>query len=488
MQPMFTNNDSEIGRLEQLYIRERRSPGLVRGVFLGVVCVVAECLRGPVETPIEITSRERLIDVFGGRDLTGGGPILSRLWTFFLNKRFGKIVVVRVKATGAAASTLNLSDANPTVIARVDAASVGAWGNLVTVAVQNATDGVNNHWNLVVKYLGKTVVIRNLDTTANHDNTLARIPFDESNWITLTKVADGRPANSGDTALANGADGTPVDADYTGTGKALEIAAAAQGAGIVTVAERFSNAIKTKMYSLSATTFDRLWIMGAADETVNKSTAITDVANFRSDRVIYAFNHAQTLDGDSAQNVYTHPAGWMASILANTDVDIHPGDSDNTVLTQAITALAFKGLQREDYISLREAGIAALERDDGYSFVSGVTTSLDDGLTQITRRRMADYILLSLTTSLKKSVKKKNTQTRRATNGGIVKSFLEPLKKAERVVEDYEVPDPDSVNTQQSRAAGNERLVIRVSLIKHILSLILDAEIGTDTVIIRQAQ
>ncbi len=54
------------------------------------------------------------------------------------------------------------------------------------------------------------------------------------------------------------------------------------------------------------------------------------------------------------------------------------------------------------------------------------------------------------------------------------------------MIEDYEI-DSESVNTAGQRATGEEHVLWRVKLIGHILSLVLDTEIGVGTLIERTA-
>lgn len=369
---------------------------------------------------------------------------------------------------------------------QVDATSAGEWGNNVDITVAAASDGDANHFNLTVTYLGKDYIYKNLDISTGNDNTASVLGDDEGNIVVLTKLADGVPAPMSATAMQNGSDGTVVDADYTGTGKALEVAAVASGCGVVAVAEHMSAAIKAKLATLAAASTDRLFLMAPDSETVSKSTAISEVASYRSDRIVYCFNHAYTLDPDTATQVISSPDMWMASILSQVDVDVNPGEEAAKQFTAGITKLYNEALARGDYIDLKDAGIAALEKDEGFAFVSAITTSLESGKDQITRRRMADYLQLSIAKELKHSVKKKNTVTRRKANAAMISAFLNDLARAERIVDTDATSkkpafsvDTEKLNSDAQRALGVERILMRVKLIGHMLFLVLETEIGT---------
>jgi hypothetical protein len=501
--PYFTSNDADLTQLEGLYIQERNPPALVSGVSLNIVGIVGECVRGPVNEAILITSAGRFREVFGGRDHTAdgtGGTRVGQVHLTLANKPFGAVYVVRAAAAAAVAASFTLESAaggGGTAIARVDASSVGTWGNNVGVKVSAATNGDANYWNLTVRYLGSTYLFENLLTTTGNDNTATVVGTDDGTLITITKLASGRPVNNaastdgadadgyvllgqtvGSYTSVAGTDGTIADSDFTGTGKGLEIHAAQSGVAVVMVAERMSTTIKDKCETLAATAVDRMFLIGADAETTSVSAAATDAALQRSDRLIYCYNHPYTRDPDTATEVLTRPESWMASILSQTDVDIHPGEEDTKRFTAGITRLYQNALQRADYTALKAAGIAALEYDEGFAFVSGVTTSLTSGKTEITRRRMTDYIQLSLARELRYSVKKKNTVSRRKANAAMIQAFLNDLMKSERIVEDFAV-DTEQLNTPSQRAQGVEKILLRVKLLGHILHLALVTEIGT---------
>lgn len=376
-------------------------------------------------------------------------------------------------------------------LATVAASSPGAWGNNATFQVQAASDGAYNHFNMVVSYLGKTYTYKNLDLSAvagvGQDNSLTVIGNDDAVFVTLTKTASGLPAAMGSAqALTGGAESSVADSDYTAAGKGLSVLAATQGVGACVVAEYSSAALKSAILTKAAASSDRVWLMSADSETVSAATAITEAASYRSDRVVYCFNHAYTLDPSTAAELITSPTSWMASILSQTDVDVHPGVEDNKKFTAGITRLYSEAFVRGDYIAFKAAGICAMERLDGVGFVSGVTTSLTPGLEEVTRRRMADYLQISLAGALKHGVKQKNTLSRRKANAAMVTSFLDDLKQSERIVDDFKV-DTEKLNTVTQRAQGIEKLLVRVKIIAHMLELVLETEIGT-TVNIRQAQ
>lgn len=507
--PLFTTNDADITQLEGLYIKERTPPATVNEASLNTVGIFGRTMRGPVGEAIEITSEARFIEVFGPGYLDG--VLVNHVWKSLLNKGMSRIVVARVYAAAAVKASFTLETAAGgagTAVLRVDASSVGAWGNSVAVKVAAASDADADHFNLTVwdQITGKTVTYKNLDISTGEDNTLEVLGDDDGNLITLTKLASGRPVNHaagvdgadsdgfvnlGETVAAftsvAGADGTIVDGDYYGTSKGLDLLKDYPDIGIIFPAEYMAAGLKAQMEPAAAAATDRMFIIGADAETTAASAAVTDAASYASDRIIYAWNHPYTQDPETGTEILTRPESWMASVLANTDVDIHPGEEDTKRFLAGITRLYNPSVPRADYVSLRAGGVCALEIDLGSPvFVSGVTTSQTSGLTEITRRRMTDFLQLSVADALRYTVKKKNTVERRAANVGMIKAFLQDLKSARRVVEDFTV-DGEILNTVAQRAAGIEKILMRVKLLGHMLHVVLETEIGTSVSITVQA-
>lgn len=502
--PLFTTNDADVTQLEGVYIKETTPPGTVQETSLNTVGVFGATLKGPVGVPVNITSEQRFIDVFGGGYLNG--VQINKVWTSILNKGFSNLYVARVFAAAAVKASFTPESAAGgagTAVLRIDASSVGSWGNSLKWKISTATDGVSSHFNLSIldTLTGKTWLYQNIDIVSG-DNTLTVVGTDDARPIDLVKLAATRPVNStastdgadtnGYTSLGQtvagftsvaGTDGTIADGDYFGTGKGFDLLATYKGIAIVYPAEYSSATLRAYVKIAAAASSDRLFLVGPNDQTISVAAAITDAAINRSDRMIYCYNHAYTIDPITATEVLTRPESWMASVLANTDVDIHPGEEDTKRFLAGITRIYQPSLVRQDYVNLKAAGIAALEIDLGSPvFVSGVVTDLTPGKTEIARRRMADFLQLSAAYALRFHVKKKNTEARRTAIAATLRGWLSGLKTQNRVVEDFEI-DMDILNSAQDRANGIQRILMRVRLVPHMLSIVLTTEIGTGVTI-----
>ncbi len=484
--PFFTENPGEFTRLEGVYIFEKDPPAFVQGVFLGVVGIAGQTLRGPVNQPVEITSEARFVEVFGERSYDNSTVSVNKVREFLMNKPFGKVVVARVAA--AAATIAEADDADGFV--NVSASSAGAWGNDLTVEYKTASDENVAHFDLVVGYKGGFTTYKNLDVSTGNDNLLDVIGADLGNLVVVTKITDGTPAAAAAAALADtvGADGTIAATDYTVSGGPLDQIGNYPGVAIVAAADgvdaTINAGINAKMLLLAQASSDRMFLVWNGSHTASTAAVITDVASYRSDRVVYAYNSINTFDTDLGAQVTVPPHSWIASVMSQTDVDVNPGEEGSKDFTGGISGLQSTALSREDYISLREAGIATWERDSdgGHLLVSAVTTSLESGRTEITRRRMADFLQISAARRLRFYVKKKNTVANRAMMLGELEAFSAQLQAEERVVEEYAVVS-QGVNTAASRAQGVECILWRVKIIGHMLHIVLKTEIGTTVVI-----
>lgn len=507
----FTTNPSDYSKLPGLYISERGPSGLITGINLSTTGMAGRCVRGP-DDPQLITNPGRFAEIFGTRDQGSGGAIVGQVWLGLLNKPFGPVVVQRVHASDAIKASFTFETAaggGGTPVLRIDASSVGAWGNLVGASVVAATDGVATHFDVLVQYLGKTIRLPNINiNTASDDNTALVVGGDVARFVDLVKIASGRPVNnaaSTDGADANGfvllgqtvagytsvagSEGTLAVTDYNNAVNTLAVFPDVSTVLVPEIVAGSSATYHSNLVTLAPQVSDRVFLTWAQVHGQSVSTEVTQVGTqitTRTDRIVWAYNSAYTIDPTTSQEVQTGPHVWLASILSQIDVDIHAGSFQTIALLSGITRVTATTLNRGDLIALENAGISTLERNkNGFQFRDALTTSLAPGRTQLARRRMADFYQLSVADGIRQYVKGKNTPTIRAEMAGAVTAFSVQLQRAERVVADFAI-DSKSVNTPTQRARGEEHLFVQVDLIGHMLSVVLETQIETGLVIVHQ--
>lgn len=510
----FTTNPSEFTKLEGLYINEKDPPGFIRGADLSRVGVGGTCVRGPAGVQ-QIGGSARFLEIYGGRDDGAGGPLIGEIWASLLNKPMGAISVARLIAADAVVASLNVEvgvDGAGLEVATIAASSPGAWGAQILQQVEDATDEDATHWNLRVKYLGGEALYENIDTSngvSDQSAVDAIIGDDIARLIDITVLAAGRPNNGltvteVDWVAARDADGFVTlvvpGAAWTGVaGSDGTIVTADEIALVTTLANAPDvaivnmvgimadhNAMNGQVVTDAALVSDRVFLVWAGTHSQDVATEVANVSTditTRSDRIIWCFNSANTTDPDTRLAVLRSPNEWMASVLSQNDVDIHPGARQTADQTAGIRSLDNEVLTRQNLIDLRNAGACTLEKLRGmFLFRSGVTTLLTTGKTEITRRRSTDFLQLSAADKLVEFVKAKNTQENRATMAGLLVGFSQSLRDKGRIIEEFAV-DQESVNTDNQRAQGIEKILWRIRMIGHILHLVLETEIGTGVVI-----
>jgi hypothetical protein len=478
----FTTNPGEYDDLEGVIISEQNPPGFVVGADRTVVGITDVTLKGPVDTGVVVTSQEEFEAIFGHRSRFTDTTLVNQIWLAMARKPFApQVVVVRAAAAGAVTGTLTLSNVTPTAILRVDASSPGAWAGDVTAAVVAASDADANKFDLVVAYRGGSTTYKNLNLQTGFNNIADVVPTDNTVLVTLTKLADGRPLNSAAAALASGADGTIADSDFTAANRAMAVLDNYPGISFCIVANRATSAVKGNILTLASAGVDRMWGMWNGSHTADRAAVVTDAASYRSDRIVYCWNSPKIADPETEVLTEVPPHHFMASIFAQSDVDWHVSSKRTFKQTVAIKSLHFAPT-RGDLILLKNAGICALEqRKAGYAFRSGVTTSITPGLTEIARRRQADFLQLSVAERLADFVAEADTTANSNAIVGEIDAFSATYRDQERIVKDY------SIIGQATNAQGVKVLRWRVALIRHMLHLVLETEIGTGVTIVVDA-
>ena len=269
-----------------------------------------------------------------------------------LNKPFGGLVVRRVAAADAVKASFTDETAaggGGTAVLRVDASSVGIWGNLVAYKISDATNGVATSFNLTARYLGREVLYQDLNINGALDDNLATVVgSDPARFIDLVKVANGRPVNTaastdgagadgfillGQTAVpaftgVAGSEGTPVVGDYN---SAMNDLAVYPGVSVVEMAGIIVGSAATyhsNLVTLAADSNDRIFLTWAQAHGQTRAAEIIQMAaqiTTRSDRIVWCFNSAYTVDPETSAEIQRPPSEWLASVLSQIDVDIHAG-------------------------------------------------------------------------------------------------------------------------------------------------------------------
>lgn len=511
---IYTDNPSDYTDLEALYVTERPPAGAIEGADLNTIGYGGVAVRGPTE-PQVIASSSDFTALYGERDYGDGGALVSELWAARVAKALGVTVCRRVVAVDAAIASLGAEiaiDGSGASIMNVEASSPGAWAALGRLAhsIVDASDGVAEHFNLKVRYLGVITIYENFNINTATDDNLAEVVGEELDvLIKLTKLGDGRPANTADVTEAafvalrdtdgyiglqaigaytgvDGSDGTAVSADYI---SALQDLAAYEGVAAVLIAGSSvdQNALNGEIAIQAASVSDRMFLTWSGSHGQTRAAEITDAdTDFptRSDRVAWSFNSDWVRDPKTNLLIQRGPHEYMASLFSQTEVDTHIGAKGAVIgLGAGIRKVTNTTLTTGDLKLLKAAGICTLEKvKGGFLFRSGVTMSKATGRTEIAQRRMRDFLQISAADELVDFVKAKGTAINRIMVGSLLIDFSDNLKDDGRIIDEFEVRQT-GVNTAANRKKGIEKVLWRVLTLGHWLALVVETEIGVGVTI-----
>jgi hypothetical protein len=263
--------------------------------------------------------------------------------------------------------------------------------------------------------------------------------------------------------------------------------------------------------------------MNTLESSALSTTAQPGVGATRDQRVVYCYPQASTFvpiiallgvsggTGFTATgNVDVGADGFLASVLSLLNPEEDPGQA--TTFTGGVNGLESGaniqqangglGFQMSDYQAFKAAGICALRIDTGVAIFQSGVTSVDPlvspNLTDINRRRMADFIQDSIAISMKQYGKKLSTVKRRSAITTQIRNFMTGLagggpgaadgnpnnQDAQRIA-GFSL-DPKTANTTTSLGKGLFRLILRCRTLSSLKSIVIQTEIGPTVVTVSE--
>lgn len=466
--------------LDGIVIDETAPPASLQGVATNVVLLLGAFQRGPA-TPQEISTIGEFREIFGDDNSFAGNKAVK-------NKKFARLTVRRVIASGAAKASHTFDDGagGPTNIFTATAKDKGAYGNSIQLKVEAGTN------------VGVKITVRDVSTGAvfpvevyddidaasygsqgavDSAGLFAASNLVDIDWLSV--FAD--PGAVAYTNLSSGSDGSLADSDYT-----TALAACETTTANIVCLDTYSSTKRTQLLLHAANTQDRMVIIaGAAGDSV--ATAVTTAASNRDTdgRVIYAYPYVTTVI-DSVE-VTVSPASWYASLLSQIAPNVDPAYAANAGFLTGITGLDTT-LTRANYISLKDAGVSAFEFDSDFGFKvkSGVVTQIaDSSKVTVLRRRMADYLTISAARFLKNYQNAPNTKANRLAVKAAILAFVKQLEDLGMLPKDSEVStgfaklvDIDSLNNDTNIGAGFFYVIWKQRLYSAMRYIVIKAEIG----------
>jgi hypothetical protein len=314
-----------------------------------------------------------------------------------------------------------LLDASNVAVAELVAIYPGTLANTaLTAQVAAASDGVANHFDLIVTLSDATTGstserFPNLQTQATSilpNTATSRLLASFS----LINTPSTRPANATYT-FAGGSDGSAVAAtDYDAAFGQLDLRDDVDVYVTDDVGDSIRSAVNSDLLDHVALKTDRIaMLQGPPSQTL--SAALTDKANYVSDRIRYVGNWVTVLDDQG--NVVTSPA---ATFMASAYVNLEPQQSPawwadqvtdfytgiNSILSPQFSS-ADDGTQK----TCTQAGITlVIRRPSGrYAFLNDRTTSSNINFRFGVTRRIKDFLAKSWANALDPYVNGPNLPT-----------------------------------------------------------------------------
>jgi hypothetical protein len=440
---------ADIQRVPQIVIVDQTGNPVFLGTSAGISMLVGEFLKGPANSPTEITSDGQGQALYGGISgllsqgstgaqdgngvpttpggavgtFNGNGMLQLKYKTF---KRLG-ITRVNVEAvTTDGGTTMSPLTLTVTVAAADQTGGVTNKDILIPAGTRFADAALGSNTFLLAT--AQDVTIPSGSTVTSNHVTASVTAFFVFAPATIVSTVIGAVDTVIDAALQNVDAGTTITAVTNaavmwppGTGTSLALRITSQYAAALTAtmpgasdtttntvvvwAARRSTTVRqgvlANAIAASANGRGRIACM-AADPAAGTSsaaalaattaaTALASTESLQQDRAVIAYPHTQIVVEELGSiSVLINPDGWMASILSNFVNERNPG-ANPAGLMDSISALdlCYVGnpLQVGDYANLIGGGVCPILKDRtlGWKFLDGVTAVNQSDLTQITR-------------------------------------------------------------------------------------------------------
>lgn len=465
----------------------------VQGV--GAACILGQFAWGPAQTLTEPASPKDLTN-------TVAPPGIDRTNSAYLGvirKGFPDLWFVRVMGANPVKAFADFPNAVPTVICRVTVKHPGTAGNSFTGTISAADDGDSNHFNLTVTITGTSGTTTETIPNINFSGTGADSTFDFSTSLLLgsiTKTNAGRPV-AGTVSFASGTTPAVLAADYAGTantgdkGMALmEGSGALKSVFLDDTGNSLRAGANAALQAHALLLGDRVaYINGNSGQTA--AAAQTDVANYRSDRVMYIDAWVYILD-ELGNKTLVPSASFAASVASRVSpsTSIAWKDPEVQAMLSGINSLeADRGNAAGTNTS---AGICTLIREEkgGFTFEADVNALFPVSAARgyNTRRRMTDLVAQTCVENTRSFGDAPNLLTNQQNILNGVSGFMDTFKDNAGLnrdpnhtphVLDWGFGDLTAENSAASIAAGNFVVPIDVQDSSGIYRLFFDINSGT---------
>jgi phage tail sheath protein FI len=348
------------------------------------------------------------------------------------------IVAIRIASSSARYASTNLG----TEIS-IKAKYKGTYGNRISVLV---TTNSSNPSNVDVR-ISDGLITENYINKPSNQSIVDEINT-KSSLVTATKLNDTLISPQSETFLVGGDDGASVtNADYINGLTLLEkedvnfvVCAGQTDAGL-------HSAMEAHCQNMANAGKERIAIGGTAlGETV--SQILSRTASLSSDRFILVAPGVKIIDNTTGDEIL-RSGGYTACMIA--------GKLSSLPINYSLTNKAVSGVSGLEYEysdaelkQLINGRVCALRKLSGFRVAKGITTSTTSAWSQITTRRIVDYVKQGIRSIGNDYIGRLNNEIVRSSLKGVIDSFLQTLKQDEVLVD----AKSDVYATRQDEIAG----------------------------------
>ncbi len=433
-----------------VYTEEIKPTGApVKPIGTGTVALVGKFEKGPVGKPTRVGNMDQLVETFGL--LIPGSAAYDAYFAF--KQGAPSIVVVRVEGTKAGDTVQNTSNvAKLRFTARVD----GSHGNNIHVKIENGT--ITDTYKVTVKY-----DYQDRGTTKTYSEVFDNLSLkqDSPRYIVniinagsyLVRVEDLAPGDTTPIQLINHVLGGGLDPAYSGTDTGIELLQQVDDVNIL-ITDSYDSAVRSAQLDHCAAMGDRITVLNPNPYmTVAEVKAVGDALD--DDRGILTYPWVVAYDPAMNTTRAFRPAAFYAGVLAALDPYLSPSNH------KVYGALDLeRSLSRSDLVDLQNSKISPIYwwGTRGIRIRNGINLSSDPNLSQISRRRMTDWIQESVEENFAWAVSKPHTpELRDAIKASLTKWFRDLVLSG--WIQDFFVKCDEENNPPEVVQAG--KLVVR---------------------------
>ncbi|MBL0386226.1 hypothetical protein JJB07_06115 [Tumebacillus sp. ITR2] len=498
----FVNNLNNLILDDQYFLNVPVEDGST-ATATGNIGLVGTFSRGPLNTPMLVTSYQDLVKKFGDVESNLTGAVAAR---GIFQQGNANVYVVRIAAASLTdgAATLTIKDDQGASILKLDAKTPGTWGDDILVTVAPGTK--TGTYKLFVQVGTESELWDNLlleePTVPVAGGLLIESVLGEEGRSSLIKAevlaaTTGKLVN-GTFALSQGDNGAvAVASDYIGTntnGKKTGLQALDNSPiNLVICAEQGDEAVNEALIENAESITANGGLPRMALLTFPRGTTVsmlqTLTQNLDSDRAISTYPWVNIAEVDGSTRVVS-PLGYVAGVLAQLQPHLSMGNKSISGILGADPELILGPAELTQLVQSRVNPVGVQTPSGQLGIRSSLTLSQDQGNQQIYVRRMQDYInqLVSSVGGLFVDQPITDDLMRQVYHS--VDNALRPLKSpinpAEQMIVDYKVVCDASNNPAQSIAQNRLICDYAVKLLNVNRFMIFRTQIGSGVVVTKQ--